>query len=331
MLLKEERSMTPYSRFAEIALAGDLLDESQCLEVLECPDADVLALLEAAYRVRRHFWGNAVQIHVLTNAKSGLCPEDCHYCSQSAISTAKIEKYPLMSTEKLLEEARRAKSARAIRYCIVASGRGPTDAETDRICEAVRRIKDELDLEICCSVGLIQPHQAARFKAAGVDRINHNLNTSENHHGNICTTHTYQDRIGTLKLCREAGLELCSGAIFGQGEAVQDIIDVCRAFREIGMESIPINFLLPIEGTPFAGLGTSLTPMRCLKILCLVRLLNPDREIRIAGGREFHLKSLQPLALYPANSIFVTGYLTTPGQGAPEAWKMIEDLGFTIA
>ena len=319
-----------YSELADIALAGGALDDAQCRAVLECPDADLLMLLVAAYRVRRHHWGNTVQIHVLTNAKSGLCPEDCHYCSQSSVSTADIDKYSLMDPERLLEEARRAVHARSRRYCIVISGRGPSDAEVDQICDAVRRIKSETDLDICCSVGLLEPDQAARFKEAGVNRINHNLNTSERHHGNICTTHTYQDRLRTLKVCRDAGLELCSGAIFGQGENDEDIIDLAQTFREIGMDSIPINFLIPIEGTPFGQQETGLTPTRCLKILCLVRLLNPDREIRIAGGRELHLKTLQPMALYAANSIFVTGYLTTPGQDAPDAWKMIEDLGFTI-
>jgi biotin synthase len=322
--------MNDYNALADIALAGGELNDAQCRAALDAPDADLLDLLAAAYRVRRRFWGRRVQIHVLTNAKSGLCPEDCHYCSQSAISTAPIERYNLMSTEQLLAEARRAAAARSRRYCIVLSGRGPSDAEVEGVCRAVRAIKAELDVDICCSVGLLEPDQARRFKEAGVDRVNHNLNTSERHHESICTTHTFQDRMRTLRVCREAGLELCSGAIFGQGEADDDIIDVTREFRRVGMESIPINFLIPIAGTPFGERDTGLNPRRCLKILALVRFLNPDREIRVAGGREVHLRSLQPLALYAANSIFVTGYLTEPGQDAPEAWRMIEDLGFEI-
>lgn len=319
-----------YQNLAEKAIAGEGLSEEECYAALRAPDCDLLALLDAAYRVRRHYWGNTVQIHVLTNVKSGLCPEDCHYCSQSSVSEAPIDKYTLIDSDKMLEEAKRAKAARAVRYCIVASGRGPTDREIDTLCESVVRIKAETDLDICCSLGLLEPGQARRLKAAGVNRINHNLNTSRRHHPNICTTHTYDDRMRTLRICKEEGLELCSGAIFGQGETDQDIVDLCRAFGEIGMDSIPINFLITIDGTPFGDLDTALTPTRCLKILCLARLLNPDREVRVAGGREFHLKSLQPLALYPANSIFVKGYLTTPGQDAPDAWRMIEDLGFTI-
>lgn len=322
--------MSQYRELADLALAGGELNEAQCRRALETPDEDLMALLDAAYAVRRRRWGNTVQIHVLTNAKSGLCPEDCHYCSQSSISDAPIDRYPLMRPERLLDEARKAAAAHARRYCIVISGRGPNDREVDSVCEAVRLIKRELDMDICCSVGLLEPGHATKFKEAGVNRINHNLNTSESHHPNICTTHTFQDRLRTLGYCREAGLELCSGAIIGQGESNDDIVALCREFRRIGMESIPINFLIPIPGTPFGTIDHGLTPRRCLKILSLVRFMNPDAEIRIAGGREVHLRSLQPLGLYPANSIFVQGYLTTPGQDALDAWKMIEDLGFTI-
>lgn len=319
-----------YTEYAEIALAGEALTESQARRVLTAPDTDLLAVLDAAYRVRHRYWGKRVQIHVLTNAKSGLCPEDCHYCSQSSISDAEIERYSIMEPDRLFEEATKARAAGAFRYCMVISGRGPTDEEIDRLCEATRRIKSELPLEICCSVGLLNQGQAARFKAAGVDRINHNLNTSARHHENICTTHTYDDRLSTLRACQAEGLGLCSGAIFGQGETEEDVLSVAFAFREIGMESIPVNFLIPIEGTPFGRKETGLTPAKCLKILSLVRFLNPTREIRIAGGREVHLRSLQPLSLYPANSIFVRGYLTEPGQEAPEALRMIGDLGFEI-
>jgi biotin synthase len=319
-----------YSELADLALAGGELTDGQAQAVLQAPDEDVLSILEAAFRVRRHHFGVDVQLHVLTNAKSGLCPEDCHYCSQSSVSDAPVARYAFLQAERLLEEAKRAKAAKAMRYCIVNSGRGPTDGEIEQITQAVGMIKRETGLDICCSLGLIRPDQAERLKAAGVDRINHNLNTSERFHPEICTTHTYQDRLETLKNCKEAGLELCSGAIFGQGETDEDIVAVARACRELGQDSIPVNFLIPIAGTPFAERAQDLTPTRCLKILSLMRFINPDREIRVAGGREVHLKTLQPMALYAANSIFVTGYLTEPGQEAPDAWQMISDLGFRV-
>jgi biotin synthase len=319
-----------YQAMAERALAGEALDREACRGVLGAPDAALLDLLAAAWGVRRRFCGNKVHIHVLTNAKSGLCPEDCHYCSQSKISTAEFEKFALVETDKLLAEARRAHAAKAKRYCMVLSGRGPNDREIDRLCETVRAIKAEMPLSICCSLGLTRADQAERLKEAGVDRINHNLNTSERFYPEICTTHTWADRVETLKTCRDAGLELCSGGILGQGETDEDIIDFFLELRALGPDSIPINFLIPIEGTPFEGRGGELNPRRCLKILCLARLLNPAAEIRVAAGREHHLRSLQPLALYPANSMFVTGYLTTDGQRVGEAFRMLEDLGMEV-
>jgi biotin synthase len=168
-----------------------------------------------------------------------------------------------------------------------------------------------------------------KLKEAGVERINHNLNTSERHHPNICTTHTYADRVGTVTQVKSVGLSSCCGGIMGMGETDDDVIDLALALRQLGVDSIPLNFLHPIDGTPFAGLNT-LTPQRCLKILCLFRFINPEKELRVGGGRELNLRSLQPLALYPANSLFVNGYLTTPGQEASETHRMIADLGFEI-
>ena len=317
-----------FQKFAHLSLSDEILTRKQCRQVLDCPDAEMLSLLEAAYTVRRHYCGDIVHIQVLTNAKSGLCQEDCHYCSQSSISTADIRKYPLMTKDKLLMEAMKAKEIKAKRYCMALSGRGPTDREIDNLCEIISTIKDGSKISVCCSLGLLKEGQAQRLKAAGLDRVNHNLNTSERFHPQICTTHTYRDRLETLTRCRAAGLQVCSGGILGQGETDEDVIDLLLALREVGAESIPLNFLIPIKGTPFEDLAQNLTPYRCLKILCLARFLNPDREIRVAGGREYHLRSLQPLSLYAANSIFVSGYLTTEGQSADEAWKMISDLGF---
>ncbi|MBM2809267.1 MAG: bioB [Chloroflexi bacterium] len=266
---------------------------------------------------------------MLINAKSGLCPEDCHYCAQSRVSEADIEKYPMVSLERLLDGARQAAAARSLRYCIVISGRGITDHEVDYLAGAVRRIKEEVDIGICCSVGLLTEERAIRLRQAGVEQLNHNLNTSERFYPEICTTHTYQDRVDTLNAARRAGLNLCSGAIFGQGESEEDIVDVALALREIEPQSIPINFLLPIEGTPFHDIRY-VSPDDCLRILCLMRFLNPKQEIRVSAGREAHLRTLQPLALYPANSVFVSGYLTEPGQAYQDTWRMIEDLGFEI-
>lgn len=319
----------PFDDLAARSIGGATLSRAECQAILRCPDERVLELLNAAYRVRRHFCGNRVHLHLLINAKSGLCPEDCHYCSQSKVSRADIDRYPLLSLERLLDGARRARAARSRRYCIVISGRGATPHEVEYLAEAVRLIKSEVDIGICCSAGLLSEESARQLKEAGVEQLNHNLNTSERFYPEICTTHTYRDRMNTLLAARRTGLSLCSGAIFGQGETEADIIDVALALRALQPQSIPVNFLLAIPGTPFEEID-DLTPHQCLKILCLMRFLNPSQEIRVSAGREVHLRSLQPLALYPASSVFVSGYLTTPGQSYQDTWKMIEDLGFEV-
>lgn len=321
--------MTDFQVLAERALRDEALTHDECLAVLGTPDVQLLELLDAAFKVRERYFGRKVRLQMLLNAKSGACQEDCHYCSQSGVSTAAIERYGLLPLEQMLEGARRAAAAKAQRYCIVISGRSPLDREIAEIANAVRAIKQELPIQVCCSLGLLNEEHARRLKAAGVDRINHNLNTSEAYHPVICTTHTFRDRLTTIGHARAAGLEICSGGIIGMGESDQDVIDLAMALREVKPDSIPLNTLHPVPGTPLEDCR-HLTPQRCLKVLCLFRFLHPRTEIRIAGGREFNLRTLQPLALYAADSLFVGGYLTTPGQPAPEAWKMITDLGFEI-
>lgn len=321
--------MTDFQTLAEKACGDEPLTREDCLAVLQAPDERLLELLGAAFRVRERYFGRKVRLQMLLNAKSGACQEDCHYCSQSAGSTAPIDRYGLLPQEQMLEGARRAAAAKAQRYCIVISGRGPLDREIAEISDAVRAIKRESPIQVCCSLGLLTEDQARRLKAAGVDRINHNLNTSEAYHPAICTTHTFGDRLATIRHARTAGLEICSGGIIGMGERDDDVIDLALALRDVKPDSIPLNTLHPMPGTPLEHCH-HLTPQRCLKVLCLFRFLHPRTEIRIAGGREFNLRTLQPLALYAADSLFVGGYLTTPGQPAHEAWKMIEDLGFDI-
>jgi biotin synthase len=212
---------------------------------------------------------------------------------------------------------------------MVISARGPTEREIQAVEKIAPQIKEQFGLNVCACLGLLTPEQAQRLKACGVDKVNHNLNTSERFYPEICTTHSWQDRVDTLKAVRAAGLELCSGGIIGMGENHNDVIDMAFALREMEVESIPLNFLNSIEGTPL-GLTQRLNPRYCLKALCLLRLANSASEIRIAGGREMHLGSLQALGLYVANSIFVGDYLTTKGQ-LPEAdYKMIEEMGFTV-
>ncbi len=318
-----------WQQLADSALAGSILTRSQALAVLQASDELLLDQLAAAYRVRRHYWGNRVRLHFLLNAQSGLCPEDCHYCSQSKISGAEIEKYPLMAQEKIVAAAERAHQLKAGTFCMAISGRTPSAKVFEEVLAAVRSVKAQYPMRVCTTLGLLNEAQARQLAEAGVDRINHNLNTAEAHHDQICSTHTFQDRLSTVQAVQAAGLTTCSGGIFGMGESDDDIVDLALALRSLQVTSVPLNFLIPIAGTPFAE-RDELTPQRCLRILCLFRLLLPAQEIRIAGGREVHLRSLQPLGLYAANSIFVGDYLTTPGQSAQQDFAMIRDAGFVL-
>ena len=314
---------------ADRVLAGGEIDRDDARAILASPDEQLLDLLAAAYRVRHKAFGNTVQLFFLMNAKSGLCPEDCGYCSQSKVSEAEIPRYNLLSAPRLMEAARLAAEQQSKTFCIVISARGPTEREIDFVCEITPRIKAEYGLNICACLGLLTPEHATRLAAAGVDKVNHNLNTSERYYGEICSTHSYADRVATLAACRDAGLALCSGGIMGMGEDPDDLVGMAFELRALRVESIPLNFLNAIDGTPLEGVKR-LTPRDCLRGLAMMRLVNPTAEIRIAGGREIHLGSLQPLGLYAANSMFVGDYLTTQGQ-LPEAdYTMIEDLGFRI-
>lgn len=325
----DQMSSSRWSMLSQRILAGESLTRDEGFEILASTDEELLDLLAATYTVRRAHFGKQVQLYYLKNAKSGLCPEDCGYCSQSIVSTAPIEKYVIANERVLMEGARSAAESQARTYCIVASGRGPTDREVDHVCNVVKQIKQEYGLHICACLGLLKPDQAQRLADAGVDRINHNLNTSRRYYAEICTTHTYEDRIETLQVAQQAGMELCSGLIVGMGETHEDIIDAVFELQQMNVKSIPINFLHSIDGTPLEK-REDLNPRQCLRVLCLARLAHPSVEIRIAGGREINLRSLQSMGLYAANSLFVSDYLTTKGQSAEEDFAMVRDLGFEI-
>ena len=314
---------------ADQVLGGQPIDRTTALSILTADDSELLDIMAAAFRIRRAHFGKSVQLYFLMNAKSGLCPEDCSYCSQSKIATSEIPRYNLLNREKLLDGARVAAERGAKTYCIVISARGPNEREMQAVTSIVPEIKEKYDLKICACLGLLSSEQADQLKECGVDRVNHNLNTSSAHYDSICTTHSYDDRIATLRAVRTAGMELCSGGIIGMGEKPEDIVDMAFELRDLQVESIPVNFLNAIEGTPLEQ-RNDLNPRLCLQALAMFRFVNPDREIRIAGGRELHLGSLQPLGLYAANSVFVGDYLTTQGQAAEEDYRMIEDMGFDV-
>lgn len=317
-------------RLADRALQLEPPSRAEALAILKASDAETPSIVAEVGRVRSHFFGDRVKLNFLLNIKSGMCAEDCHYCSQSKISTAPIPRYSMLPPEAAVQAADTAVRSGAKRFCMVASGRGPTPPELRRFTAAVRAVKTaHPELEICACLGLLQAGQAEQLREAGVYAYNHNLNTSSDHYGRICSTHDFDDRRGTVAAARSAGLSPCSGALFGMGETDDDIVDVGFALRDLVPDSVPINFLIPIDGTPLAG-RDELTPLRCLRILALYRLLFPAVEVRIAGGREVHLRSLQPFGLLLANSIFAGDYLTTKGQAAAADLAMIADLGFRV-
>lgn len=320
-----------FQELADISLSGALLSRDQARAVLNADQAQQRNLLNAALRVRETYFGRRVKLCVLLNAQSGICPEDCHYCSQSKISKALVDKYKLLPEDVMVERAQDAARSGAKRFCMVIAARGPQQKDVDRISAAVTRIKSDAatqKLEICASLGLMNRAQCDQLKAAGVDYVNHNLNTSEAHYEKICSTHTYADRVETINHVKDAGLQTCSGGIIGLGESDEDIIDMAFALRAMNIESIPMNTLLSLDGTPLQG-QPDVEPDRALNVLCLMRLLNPDKEVRVAAGRE-RLGEKQSLALFAANSLFVDGYLTTPGDPNAQVKNWIEAVGFEV-
>lgn len=322
--------MTTWQTLAEKVLDGYELDLADSLRILNSSDDEVLQLMDGAFRIRKHYFGKKVKLNMIISTKSGNCPENCGYCSQSIYADTPIQKYKMMEKEEIIKGAKRAHELKSSTYCIVASGRGPTNRELDIVKSAVEEIKAEYSqMRICACLGILRDGQAEELKAAGVDRYNHNINTSKNHHSEITTTHTYDDRVATVSKAKSGGISPCSGVIIGMKESFEDVFAMTQELKELEVDSIPVNFLHAIDGTKLEGTD-ELSPMYCLKVLALFRFTNPKTEIRISGGREVNLRSLQPFGLYAANSIFIGDYLTTEGQEDNRDYQILEDLGFEI-
>ncbi len=306
------------------------VSQDEALDLLRTSDDELLDLVAAGARLRRKHFGNTVKVNYLVNLKSGLCPEDCHYCSQRLGSQADILTYSWLGPEEAVEQAAAGLRGGATRICMVSSGRGPSNRDVERVAGMVGALKAQHpDVEVCACLGLLKDGQAERLREAGVDAYNHNINTAESNHENIVTSHTYADRVDTVARAKSAGLSPCSGLIAGLGESDEQLVEALLALRDLGSDSIPVNFLMPFDGTPLEGTW-ELSPGRCLAILATARFVCPDKEIRIAGGREMHLRSLQGLALHVANSIFLGDYLTSEGQAAEADLELIRDNGFVV-
>lgn len=309
--------------------ADPQLSREDALAILNTPDESLEELVSFAETFRRKYKGNHVSIHILTNARSGNCSQDCAYCAQSCRSKADIDKYKWVADEKLYEDNDFVNEHHLSRHCIGLSGMKFTDAEIEVLAEKIRKMKAD-GTHLCCSIGFLTEHQAKVLKDAGLNRINHNLNSSRNYYPNICSTHTFDQRVANIRMLQGLGYEICSGGIIGMGESREDVVDMLMELREIQPEALPINFLLPIPGTPLEHADMSvLSTAYCMKVLCLARLLVPKADIRCAAGREVYFKGEENMLLRVVDSIFASGYLTAGGQGIRDTIQAIEAAGFT--
>lgn len=306
-----------------------ILSREEAIAILNTPDEELDELIGCAKKLRHKYKGNKVSIHILTNARSGNCSQDCAYCAQSCRSAADIDKYKWVDDEKLYRDNDIVDKYHLSRHCIGLSGMKFTDAEIEELACRIRKTKEN-GTHLCCSIGFLTEKQARILKEAGLDRINHNLNSSRSFYHNICSTHTYEQRVANIHMLQGLGFEICSGGIVGMGESREDIVDMLLELREIQPEALPVNFLLPIKGTPLEDADVSmLTTEYCMKILCLARMLVPKSDIRCAAGREVYFKGEEKKLLSVVDSIFASGYLTEGGQGIQGTIDTITNAGFS--
>jgi biotin synthase len=313
------------------AMSGVGISADKALAVLRLSQEALWRLLDVTEAVRRHFKGNAIRLCAIVNAKSGLCSEDCSFCSQSRISRADIRKFPLIGEEEMVEAARRAKAYGAREFSIVASGLAMRNrSEIERVGSAVRRIRDEVGLETCVSLGLLSAEVVEYLISRGLRSVHHNLETSRRFFPSMCTTHDYEEDVRAVRAAKAAGAWVCCGGIFGIGETDEDRVELAMTLRDLDVDSIPVNFLNPIPGTPLEGKG-DLSPFQCLKIIAMMRLCHPAKEVIVCGGREANLRDLQSLMFAAgATGTMAGNYLTTSGRPADEDVRMIRDLGLSV-
>lgn len=309
-------------------LAGEEITREEAEQIILTKDEDCMLLMALADKVRQRYNGDRVDFCAIINARSGRCPEDCKFCAQSAHHCTGVKEYPLLDEDSLVAAARRAKEAGAVRFSIVTSGRNQGNPrEFEQILAALRRIREEVGLEICCSLGLISDEQAVRLKEVGVTRYHANIETAPSHFDAICGTHNFQDKLKTMAAAKAAGIRICSGGILGMGETPQQRVEMAFTLKALGVDSIPLNILNPIPGTPFENMPP-LSALDILRTFAMFRFVLPRALIRTAGGREVNLRDLQAFALNAGlNGIMVGNYLTTAGRSPEQDITMVRDLG----
>jgi biotin synthase len=307
----------------------DMVNREYALSLSALQGTELYELLHIANKLRSEYRGSKVDLCSIVNAKSGACPEDCSFCAQSAHSKTDTNIYPLLDKQEILKAASSAKQNKARRFCIVTSGKNPSGSELDKICEMVSEV-NLMGLLPCATLGMLNRDQLCRLKDAGLHRYHHNLETSEAFFKEICTTHTYKDKLRTIECAKSIGLSVCSGGIFGLGESWEDRIDMAFAIRDSGADSVPINFLSPIAGTPLDS-REALSPMEALKIIAIYRVIMPESEIRICGGRHATLRNLASHLFFAgADGLLIGNYLTTLGGDPAEDIQLIKNLGLEL-
>ena len=308
------------------------LSPKEAIELINLPDDKTFDLILEAGRVARKYKGDKVKLCSIVNARSGKCSENCMFCAQSAHHRSKIEVYPLMSSKEIIDATKNSvKGSRSTCFGIVTSGKGiGTEKDVDVICDAVKKITSGLKVNRCVSSGILTKDQLKRLKDAGLKKFHHNLETSKSFFPKMCTTHTFEDRVRTVKNAKSLGLEVCCGGIFGLGETTAQRVELAFQLKELDPVSIPINIVNPIKGTRAEKLPI-MKPLEVLRLLAVYRLILPEKDIGIFGGREISLRSLQPLMfLGGANMTLIGNYLTTSGNSPETDLQMIKDLGLKI-
>lgn len=309
-------------------LSGEGLAAKDALILASLPDEEIFSILAVTEAIRREHKGNEVNLCAIVNAKSGLCKEDCSFCSQSIKYSTGINEYAMRPPEEIVNAAKEAQTYGAREFSIVTSGtRVEKDKDVEALIDALSSMKDGVAMERCASLGILKHETLKRLKDAGLESFHHNLETGRSFFPNVCTTHAYDDDVEAVRAAKELGFHVCSGGIFGLGEAWEDRIELASTLKELDVDSIPVNFLNPRPGTPLED-ARNLTPIECLKIIALLRLMLPEKDIVVCGGRQVNLRDLQPLIFAAgANGMMVGNYLTTPGRDPKDDLRMLTDLG----
>lgn len=308
-------------------LSGQLLSREEAVVLAKAPFEE---LVDAADEIRAHFCGNRFDLCTIVNGKSGQCSEDCKYCAQSAhYDTDRVESYPLLSTEELVEQAKINAGQGVLRYSIVTSGKRLSDQEVEQACESIREIRKQAGIQVCVSFGLLSQQQFQKLREAGAARVHCNLESSRRYFPEICTTHTFEEKVETLKAAKRAGMEICSGGIMGLGETMEDRIDMVLSARELGVKSVPVNLLNPIPGTPL-GHNPIMSDEGFLRIIAVFRFLIPDASIRLAGGRGLLEDKGERCFRSGANAAISGDMLTTAGIMVKTDLELLEKLGYEV-